>query len=104
VEHFYTPVIHLTTGKLIIKYTKLAKDKEMQEVWTTAFEKEWGILAQGANKTGSVGTNSLFVMTHEQIKQIPRDRTITYGRIMVDYRNQKADPNRVRITAGGGTL
>ena len=61
-------------------------------------------MAQGDNKTGSIGTNSLFVMTHEQIKQIPRDRTITYGRIVVDYRSQKADPNRVRITVEGNLI
>ena len=101
VEHFYAPVIHPTTGKMITKYDELARDAEMREVWTTAIGKEWGSLAQGNNKTGSVGTNSLFVMTHEQIRQIPKDRTITYGRIVVDYRNQKADPNRVRINAGG---
>jgi hypothetical protein len=104
VEHFCAPVIHLRTGKLITKYTELAKDDEMRDVWTTAFGKEWGALAQGDNKTGTIGTNSLFVMTHEQIKQIPRDRTITYGRIVVDYRSQKADPNRVRIIAGGISL
>ena len=104
VEHFCAPVIHPTTGKLIKKYTELAKIEEMRDVWTTAFVKEWGALAQGDNKTGAIGTKCLFVMPHEQIKQIPRDRTITYGRIVVDYRSQKADPNRVRITAGGNLI
>ena len=65
VEHFCALVIHPTTGKLITKYTELAKDEEMRELWTTAFGKEWGTLAQGNNKTGAIGTNSLFVMTHE---------------------------------------
>jgi len=90
--------------KLITKYAELDKDEETKEVWTTAFGKEWSSLTQGDNKTGSLGTNSLFVMTHEQIKQIPRDRTITYRRIVVDYRIQKADPNRVRITAVGNLI
>ena len=40
VEHFYAPVIHPTTENLITKYTELAKDEEMREVWTTAFGKE----------------------------------------------------------------
>ena len=35
---------------------------------------------------------------------IPRDRTITYTRIVVDYRPQKTDPNRVRLTAGGNLI
>ena len=100
VEHFCAPVIHPITEKLITKYTELARDEEMRELWTTVFGKEWGSIAQGDNKMGSVGTNSLFVMMHDQIKHIPRDRTITYRRIVVDYRDQKADPNRVRIITG----
>ena len=43
-------------------------------------------------------------MTHEAITQIPKDRTVTYARTVVDYRPQKADPNMVRITAGGNLI
>ena len=43
-------------------------------------------------------------MTHEQILRIPNDRTVTYTRIVVDYRPQKADPNRVRLTVGGNLI
>ena len=43
-------------------------------------------------------------MTHDEILQIPKDRVVTYGRIVVDYRPQKEDPNRVRITAGGNLI
>ena len=38
------------------------------------------------------------------ISNIPRDRLITYARIVVDYRGHKNEPNRVRITAGGNLL
>ena len=38
------------------------------------------------------------------ITEIPKDRTVTYGRIVVDYQPQKGDPNRVRITAGGNLI
>ena len=38
-------------------------------------------------------------MTHKEIWNIPRDRTVIYARMVVDYRPQKPDPNRVRITA-----
>ena len=43
-------------------------------------------------------------MEHDEIANIPKDRTITYGRIVIDYRPQKEDPNRVRITAGGNLI
>ena len=43
-------------------------------------------------------------MKPQDIKNIPKDRTVTYGRIVVNYRSQKKDPNRVRITAGGNLI
>ena len=77
---------------------------EMNEIWTTAFGKEFGNLAQGDLKTNEKGTNTLFVMSHDEINNIPKGRTVTYGRIVIDFRPQKADPNRVRITAGGNLI
>ena len=74
------------------------------EVWSTAFGKEFGSLAQGDNKNGEKGTNFLYVMSPEDIRKIPKDRVITYGRIVVNYSPQKDDPNRVRITAGGDKM
>ena len=40
----------------------------------------------------------------EGISNIPRDRVVTYARIVVDYQSHTKDPNRVRITAGGNLL
>ena len=34
---------------------------------------------------------------HKGIKNIPKDRVVTYAIIVVDYRPQKPDPNRARI-------
>lgn len=73
-------------------------------MWYRAFGKEFGNLAQGDAATNTPGTDSIFVMTHEQTRQIPNDRTVTYTRIVVDYRPQKTDPNRVRLTAGGNLI
>ena len=103
-EHFCAPVIHPTSGKLISKYKELANDPETMEVWIRAFGKEFGGLAQGDNLTGEKGTDAIFVMNHDQIKNIPAGKTITYGRLVVDYRPQKEDPNRVRLTAGGNLI
>ena len=74
------------------------------EIWQTAFGKDFGGMAQGDMKTGQKGTNSIFVMRHDKIKIIPKDRTITYARVVVDFRPQKADPHRIRITAGGNLI
>ena len=43
-------------------------------------------------------------MTWKEINQIPADLTVTYTRIVVDYRSQKKYPNKVRITAGGNLI
>eukprot|EP00978_Attheya_sp_CCMP212_P012262 scaffold30472_cov37-Attheya_sp.AAC.1 len=103
-EHFCAPVIHPTSGDIITSYKKLARDPELKEVWQTAFGKEWGGLAQGDNKTGANGTDTFNLLRPEQVKDIPKDRTVTYANIVVDYRAQKEDPNRVRITAGGNLI
>ncbi len=50
-------------------------------------------MAQGDNKTGKKGTNSIFVMTHNNILLIPADQMVTYARVVSDFRPQKADPH-----------
>jgi hypothetical protein len=79
-------------------------DPATMEIWQTAFGKDFGGMAQGENKTGQKGTNAIFVMTHEEIRLIPADRAITYARVVVDFRPQKADPHRICITAGGNLI
>jgi hypothetical protein len=66
--------------------------------------KEFGIMAKEDKKTGTVGTNAIFVMTHEEIDYIPEDRVVTYTCIVIDFRPQKEDPSRVYITARGNLI
>ena len=63
---------------------------------------ELGRLAQGDQDIPV--TNTIKFMTHEEIKNIPMDRTVTYARIVVDYRAHKDNPNRVCITVGGNLI
>jgi hypothetical protein len=95
-------VVHPITQETITKYKKLANDPVMKDTWTKAMCKELGRLAQGyGNKEG---TNTIFFMTIDEIKQIPKDRRVTYARIVVDYQPQKDDPKRVCITDGGNLI
>jgi hypothetical protein len=64
-------------GKTISSYKRLMHDPATAETWQTAFGKNFGGMAQGDNKTGQEGTNSIFVMTHAEIPNIPKDRTVT---------------------------
>jgi hypothetical protein len=104
IDHFCAPVVHPVTGETISRYQKLANDPVTRDVWTTAFGKEFGSLAQGGNRTNTAGTDSMFILDRHEIPNIPKDRTVTYARVVVDFRPQKPDPNRVRITAGGNLI
>ena len=101
-EELCNGVVHPITNETVTKYQKLIKDPLLRDVWGEAMCKELGRLAQGYGETA--GTNTIRFLTHEEIRCIPKDRTITYARIVVDYRPQKADPNRVRITVGGNLI
>ena len=76
----------------------------MKDIWQRAFSKDFGGMAQGCKMTGQKGTNAIFVMTHAEIPNIPKDCTVTYARVVVDFRPQKEDPHRIRITAGGNLI
>ena len=65
--------------------------------------KEMGTLSQGY-KLLFEGTDTFFFMTHEKIRDIPPEKTVTYARIVVDHRLQKSDPNCVRLTVGDNIL
>jgi hypothetical protein len=43
-------------------------------------------------------------MTHAEILLIPADCTITYARVVDNFRLQKADPHCIHITAGGNLI
>jgi hypothetical protein len=104
-EHFASPMVHPITGKTISSYKKLMNDPATAEVWQTAFGKDFGGMAQGDNKTGQKGTNAMFVMTHLEVAQVLRDgKKFTFANPVVDYRPQKDDPNRIRITAMGNLV
>ena len=100
----YAGVVHPVTRETITSYRKLAADPATRDIWTHAFGKDIGNLAQGDTVTGTRGTDTIFFMNHQEISRIPKDRTVTYLKVVVDYRPQQQDPNRVRITVGGNLL
>ena len=75
VEHFCAPVAHPVTGKTITSYKKLADDPITRSTWTTGYGKEFRCMAQGDKKTGTKGKNCTFVMSHDEIANIPIEGT-----------------------------
>ena len=99
---FANGVVHPITKETLTKYNKVIECEELRDVWMKAMCIELGRLSQGYKTTN--GTNTVEFMSHEEIANIPKDRTVTYARIVIDYRAQKDDPNRVRITVGGNLI
>jgi hypothetical protein len=91
-------VIHPVTGKEM-EYTALMKDPRLQPLWTRGFGNECGHHFQGIRDIS--GTNTCFFI---KLTNIPKDRKITYGKIVCDYKPHKKEKERVRLTVGGDRL
>ena len=85
IEHYCAPVVHPVTGKTITQYKKLSNNPLLKEIWTTGLGNEVGRMIQGNHKIGTKGTNFIFVMSHVEIPNSPRDRVVTYCRLVVDF-------------------
>jgi hypothetical protein len=84
-EHVAMPMVHPTTGETISSYKMLMHNLATSEMWQTAFGKDFGGMAQGDDKTGQKGTNSIFVMTHDKISRIHKNQMVTYARVVVNF-------------------
>jgi hypothetical protein len=82
-----------------MEYTALMKDPRLQPLWKRGFGNECGRLFQGIQDIP--GTDTCFFI---KLTNIPKDRNITYGKIVCDYKPQKTEKERVRLTVGGYIL
>jgi hypothetical protein len=82
-----------------MEYTALMKDPQLQQIWTRGFGNECGRLFQGIRDIA--GTDTCFFI---KLTGIPKDRKITYGKIVCDNKPHKKKKERVRLTVGGDRL
>jgi hypothetical protein len=73
-------------------YMALMKDPSLRPLWKRGFGNEF----QGIRDTP--GTDTYFFF---ELKNIQKDRHITYGIIVCDYKPHKKEKERVRLTVGG---
>jgi hypothetical protein len=97
-QHQANTVIHPVTGN-VIEYSALMKDPGLQPLWTRGFGNECGRLFQAIRDIP--GTDTCFFI---ELKKIPNDRKITYGKIVCNYKPHKKEKERVRLTVGGDRL
>ncbi len=79
-EELANGVVHSVTKETLTKYHKIIKVPELKEVWIKDMCNELGRLAQRYKDTK--GTNTIKFMMLEEIKHIPKDRVVTYARIV----------------------
>jgi hypothetical protein len=97
-QHLANAVIHTVTGKEM-EYTALMRDPQLKPLWTRGFGNECGRLFQGIRDIAGNDTCCFVTLTG-----IPKDRNITYGKIVCDYKPHKKEKERVRLTVGGDIL
>jgi hypothetical protein len=86
-----------------MKYTKLMNNLVLKPLWVSAMSKELHRLVQGTEGI-TVATNTIFFLSHDEIRRITKDRTVTYGCIVIDHWPQEDDPNCIPITIGGNLI
>jgi hypothetical protein len=87
-QHQANAIIHPTTGKEM-EYTALMKDPQLHPLWTRGFGNECGRLFQGIRDIA--GTDTCFFI---KLTNITKDRNITYGKIVCDYKPHKKEKER----------
>jgi hypothetical protein len=97
-QHIANSVIHPVTRKEM-EYMALMKDPCLQPLWTRGFDNECGRLFQGI--WAIPGTDTCFFI---KLTNIPKERKITYGKIVCDYKPHKKEKERVRLTVDGDIL
>jgi hypothetical protein len=86
-RHQANAVLHPITEKEM-EYMALMKDPRLQPLWTRGFGNEVGRLFQGIRDIP--GTNTCFFI---KLTNIPKDRKITYGKIVCDEKPHKKRRN-----------
>eukprot|EP00957_Ditylum_brightwellii_P203079 15333128-Ditylum_brightwellii.AAC.1 len=104
-HEMYTPIgafsgaiLDDSTGKTL-EYRDLIKMDKYDGVWTGSFTKKLNQLAQGLCRHKGTKTINFICVT-----DMPNGQQATYGRIVVYYRPQKADPNKIKLTVGGNRV
>jgi hypothetical protein len=91
-------VVDPTTGRTM-EYKELITNPTTKSDWLISSANEFGRLAQGVG--GRIkGTNTIFFIHKHEVPE-ERRRDVTYGRFVCDFRPQKSEPNRTRLTVGG---
>ena len=83
-----------------MNYRNLITNPRTKNIWLRSSANEFGRLAQGIGKHVT-GTNTIFFI---KANQVPKGRTVTYGRFVCDLQPHKDELARTRLTVGGNLI
>ena len=84
----------------VLEYRHLVKGPN-RKIWETSCANDFGRLAQGIGTRMPQGTNTIYFIPR---RQVPAGRKVSYVKPVATIRPNKAEVNRVRLTAGGDKL
>jgi hypothetical protein len=82
-----------------MQYKDLMKDAILGPLFEIGLSNGLGRICQGIPDVA--GTNTAFFI---ELTRIPKDRKITYGKLVCDFKPNKTEKHRVRLTVGGDRL
>jgi hypothetical protein len=91
-------VLHPASGREM-QYKDIMQHPTLGPKYKTGFGNELGRLCRGIRDIQ--GTNTCFFV---ELSNIPKDRKITYGKLVCDHKPNKAEKERVKLTVGGDRL
>ena len=103
------PVMDNVTGKTL-EHRQLRLHHKYQQIWNASYFNMLGRLFQvigkgskGPKNQHIEGTDTFRVICYDNAP-LDRRKAISYTKVVCEYRAQKADPNRTRITVGGNQI
>ena len=99
---FAGAVLDGASGEML-EFRQLIKNPKYRLVWGDSYGNEIGRLAQGRDKSGIKGTDTLTFIRYGEIP-VDRRKDVTYDRIVCTVRPEKESPNRSRVTFGGNKV
>jgi hypothetical protein len=96
-------LIHDKETNTYLTYRQLLHHPKYKESWTRSEANEFGLLAQGLKDNRVKGTDTIKFIRKDQV---PNDRMkdVTYGSFNCNFKPNKEEKERTRLTAGGDRI
>ena len=96
-------LIHDKETNTYLNYRQLLRHPKYSVTWSTSSANEFGRLTNGLKDGRVKGTNTMKFIRKDDVP-VDRFKDVTYGSFTCDFRPNKAEENRTRLTMGGDRI